>query len=583
MALTMCFVILPLTAFAVDIGVQRLARRDAQSMADAGAQDAARALGATTATVSRTSLETVARTTVLATPGYVGDGAPTVELFVGTLTSSFVADQSLGCSGSPYNAYFTQTPTGERPNAVLVTVKNAVPFNFVGGSGGVCRSAIAEAYKTACMMMDSYAAALRSDDSSVLGPITRILGTSIDADVLSGSGILTTDLDVLSFLNVLKTQLSLGSVDEVLAANVTAAQLLQAQATALSQQGAAATTITALNSQITNNLGPLADRQPGINVGELVGITQGGASALGATVNAFDLAAAAVQLANGTNPVAISVGLPSGLIGSTSVNATIGSRPTRVCLGDGTKKLAQTSVTADATLSTANSLVLNAVNGLVTGLQNVVGGVLCLLSCEQNVVSISGISVRATASLAQASGRVNALNCTGATPNSMSIQQESSLAPAKVSITINLRNVYTRRTLLGIVVSGPTTTNTTFTLNLTTADPVDPTQNATLLVPDDYDTGKPGPSGNLSVGSLTVESQTQGADAGNIVSGLLGGASVLITNTMNLLVTPLLGTVVSPLLTSLTTALQNAVGLTIAGSTYTPLRTPACGTPALVG
>jgi uncharacterized membrane protein len=579
MALTMCFVILPVTAFVVDIGMQRVARRDAQSIADAAAQDAARALG--TGTTSQTVLEAIARDTATKTVQFVGTGSPSVQLFLGKIEQPFVSDQSLGCGSSHFNSYFTSPQAGVAPDAVLVVVRNSVSFNFVGGDGGVCRSAIARSYKSACMIMDSYAAALRSNDGSVLGPLTRMLGTSLDTTVLSGSGILTTDLDLLRFLNVLKTQLNLGTIDQVLAANVTALQVLQAQATALTQQGAASTAVSALNSQIVAHLGPLAS-QP-INIGTLVGITQGGSSALGATINAFDLAAAAVQLANGTNPVAATVALPAGLVGSTSVSATIGSRPTRVCLGEGTKKMAQTAVTADATLSTADSVVLNAVNGLVTGLQNVVGGVLCVVYCEQNVVSVTGVSVKATASLAQASGRVNSLSCTGATPNSMAIQEDADLAPLKVSVTLNLKNVHSKKTLLGVPLEPQTTTNTTFTLNLTTADPPDPTRSATLLVPDDYDVGKPGPSGNVSVGSLSVESQTQGADAGNIVAGLLGGVSVLVTNTMNLLVTPLLSKVLSPLLSALTTTLQNTVGLTIAGSTYTPLRTPACGTPALVG
>ena len=515
------------------------------------------------------------------TPNYVGSSAPTVTLRTGTLTSAFVADQALGCDGSFYNGYFTQTPGGSTPNAVLVVVSNRASFNFVGGSGGVCRSAIAKAYKSACMMMDSYAAALRSNDSTVLGPITRILGTSIDTGVLNSSGILQTDLDVLSFLNVLKTQLNLATVDQVLAANITAAQLMQAEATALTQQGAGAAAVSALSSQITTKLGPLAS-SPGFNVGELLGISQGGTSALGTTVNAFDLAAAGVQLANGTNPVSATVAIPSGLLGSTTVSATIGSRPTRVCLGDGTKKLGQTSATATVSLDNGTSLVLNAVNDLVSSLQSVLGAVLCLVSCESNVLSVDSVTAAASVSLAQASGKVVSLSCTGASPTSMSVQEDSILAPAKIVVSVRFKNVFTKRGLLGVLISGPTTTYPTLTLTLSTADPADPSQAATLLVPQDYDTGKAGPSGNLSVGTLNVEAATSSTDPSNVISSLLGGVGTVTNSVMNLLVTPLkpaLGT----LLTNLTTTLQNTVGLTIAGSTYTPLRTPSCGTPALAG
>jgi uncharacterized membrane protein len=99
MALTMCFVILPVTAFVVDIGMQRVARRDAQSIADAAAQDAARALG--TGTTSQTVLEAIARDTATKTVQFVGTGSPSVQLFLGKIEQPFVSDQSLGCGSSP--------------------------------------------------------------------------------------------------------------------------------------------------------------------------------------------------------------------------------------------------------------------------------------------------------------------------------------------------------------------------------------------------------------------------------------------------------------------------------------------------
>lgn len=580
MALVICFVMLPLTGFVVDIGMQRVGRRDAQSIADVAAQDAARALGA--GTTDQQALEAIANATAQATPQYLGDNVPGVKLYTGTLSATFVSDQALGCGTAPYNAYFTKTPSGSTPNAVLVSVSNEVKFNFVPGEGSVCRSAIAKAYKTACMTMDSYAAALKSNDSTVLGPISKILGTSIDAGVLNSSGILSANLDVLSFLNVLKTQLNVGTINDVLGANITAAQLMQAQATALTQQGAGAASVSALSSQITTHLGPLADKQPGINVGELLGVTQGGASALGTTVNAFDLAAAGVQLANGTNSVVASVAIPSGLTGSAAVNVTVGSRPLRVCLGEGTKSMAQTSASATVGLDNTTSLVLNAVNNLVSGLQGVLGPVVCLLSCQSNVLTVDSVTVSASASLAQASGKVLALTCTGATPTSMSVQADASLAPATIVVTIKFKNVYTKRGLLGFLQAGPTTTYPALTLTLSTDDPADPSRVATLLVPQDYDTGKAGPSGNLSVGNLTVVSMTSATDPSNVISNLLGGLNTVTNSVMSTLITPLKPTL-NLLLTNLTSTLQSTVGLTIAGSTFTPSRTPSCGSPALAG
>ncbi|MDO9354235.1 MAG: hypothetical protein Q7T55_11095, partial [Solirubrobacteraceae bacterium] len=366
-----------------------------------------------------------------------------------------------------------------------------------------------------------------------------------------------------------------------------AAQLLQAQATALTQQGAASTAISALNSQITGNLGPLANKPPGINVGELLGITQGGASALGTTVNAFDLAAAGVQLANGTNPVAANVVLPAGLTGATSVSLTVGSRPMRVCLGDGKKTMGQTSVTATANILSPGSIV----GDLVTSLTGVVNGVLCSVVgalFAQDCYGVPTVSlgpVTARVSLASASGEVTALNCTGAAANSLAVRESASLAPVSVSIPLTISETRTYGPLLN---RRTETVTSTFTL-VGTTDTIDKSVTATLKVPDDYDTGKAGPSGDLSVPSLRISTSlvTDGkftnASGTPLVGGILSGVSGVINSIAQRLLTPLLSLAVDPLVAALTTTLRNTVGLTVAGSTYTPLRTPSCGTPALAG
>ncbi|WP_232677828.1 pilus assembly protein TadG-related protein [Nocardioides sp. R-C-SC26] len=584
MALVTCFVVLPVASYAVDIGMQRMARGDAQTLADAAAQDAARALG--TGTTSVSALTAIAQATVNASRGMVGSDAPTVVVHTGNLSNTFVGDQSLGCGASPYNAYFTAAPVGATPTAVLVTISNRVDFSLVSGGGSVCRSAIARAYKTACMMMDSYAARLASGEGAVLGPITRILGTNIDLTALSSSGILSADLDVLNFLNILKTQLNVGTVDQLLTTQVTAAQVIAAQVEALTRSGTTgAAQANVLTSQIGAHVGPLLDR---FTVGTLLGISQGGQAALGTTVNALDLATAAVQLANGTRPITIAA-TGQNLTGL-SLGVTVGSKPTRVCLGDGKRTMEQIAVTATADINAPGTLtsgltnLVNALNGLLSGVLGLLGTLLGTDTYDLPQVSLGKVS--ATISLGSASGTVNSLSCNGRTPTSMSVTQGASLAPATVRIPLIIRETRNYGGFLGIGRQHETVTST-LTIALTTVPSTEKTTAATLLVPGDYGKVKQGPNGDLSVGNVqintTMQTDGQFSNGRPLVNQMLSSLNSVVNAVQTNLLGPLTTTIVNPLLTAVTNAVRAQLGLTIAGSTFTALPTPSCGTPALAG
>lgn len=579
MALVITFVAIPVAALSVDLGLQRVARKDAQSVADTSALDAARALAAnasmTNAQVTAVAAASAARDSKLA------GATPAMTAYVGYIApnATFVSDQTLGCGASTYNTYFTSVPSGKTANAVLVvgraSVSRVMAQALGAGPGSVCRSAVATTSLRACMTMDSYAAALSGSDSSVLGPIQRLLGANLTATALGSSGILTANITALDFLNALQVQLGLASTTQVLAANVTAAQVLQAEETVLYNAGL-------LQSRGLLQGASIAGTST-FAVSSLIGITQGGSSALGATVNPLDLAMASAQLANGTNAVAVSVA-SSNLTGL-SASATIGTRPTQVCLGQGAVTMNQTYVGATANINAPGSLT-GAVTNLVGGLQGLLNGVLGLLggllgadTYGTPVVTLG--QVNATVSLANASGTVTALNCSGATPTSISALESSSLAASSISIPLTVRESRT----YGPIFNRQTETVTS-TLTITvTVPPASNSVTGTLNVPGDYDKGVAGPSNNLAVNTATVSValQTDGTFSNGyaLVNKLLSSLASVTNQINTTLISTLQSTVVTPLFNSLTSTLTSTVGTTIAGTTYTPRRTPSCGVPGL--
>lgn len=566
-ALVTCFTLIPLAAFAVDIGMQRVARRDAQSVADVVALDMSKQLDGRTYNqlmAASPSMQTLADRS--AARNAVAGNDFNVSLEFGTLSKDAYDPED------PNATSYFQPLTSGRPNAVRATVRANVGFTFVSGSGDVARSAIGSAERKACVMMDSYAAALNTGDSTVLGPLTQMLGTNIDTQVLSSSGILTAKLDVLKFLGILQTELGVGGFDEVLSAHVSAAQIVAAEVAALNAQGATLAA-QALQSQIGLNIA--AGTQ--ILVGDLLGVTQGGASGLGASLNAFDLAAAAVQLANGNSALALNLS-GANLIGLT-LQAQVGSKPTPVCLGEGQQSMEQTSVLANAKLDSDGTLVgtvVNLVNGLTGLLSNTLCGVGALLGGNcYSAPTISDITLNADVKLAEASGTVTAVTCTGPKPY-LTVLEQSKLAPATVSLSFTVTMKHTYYNLLGSINHVDTLTSTV-TTTITTDTPADKATTDKLYFPDDYQKAKAGPSGDLSVNNLSVTTAT----SGNIeLINKLGG----LVNTVNsMLITPLLSSTVTPLLNGLTSSLKSLVGATIAGSTYTLQDELACGSSNLVG
>jgi uncharacterized membrane protein len=292
MALVICFVMLPLAGLAVDIGVQRVARRDAQAIADVVALDMARRLGA-----SITPTDAMAAESAGHSARGVGRDA-VVHVFTGYIPpgATPVSDQSLGCgTAGRYNSYFTQPDASHAANAVLVTASRAADFALMGGSGSVCRSAIAGNDGTTCFKLGSYAAAVNSAGSSVLGPLNDIFGLKLTLASYQGLANATVRLADIA------ADPRIGGTDALLTGNVSVANLVRAMTDVLNKQSPANTVaISALGTVLS-----AVTTLPNITMSKVISVAKDDRAALNTQFSVLDLLAGAVLVADGNHAVTI--------------------------------------------------------------------------------------------------------------------------------------------------------------------------------------------------------------------------------------------------------------------------------------
>jgi uncharacterized membrane protein len=301
-AIITCFVVIPVSAVAVDLGMQRVARRDMQSLADVVALDLSRQLdGRTAATITSASpsLQTLADRSRLRNASAIGSGT-TVTPVLGTTDAAGV---------------FTAVSGATVPTAVMVTAHTSVGFVFISGSGQATRTAIAAPTAVACFKLGSFAASIKTGGSTVLGPLLGGLGSGIDLSVLSYQGLASTQVT----LGALALALGAGTPTELVNTTVRLDTFYAAVAQALTAQGDTAD--AAVLNAVKVKLSGAAASTP-INVGDLLSVTQGNQSALGLGINAADLIMGAASVADGGSFLSIP-GLNVNLPGVTSATTSL--------------------------------------------------------------------------------------------------------------------------------------------------------------------------------------------------------------------------------------------------------------------
>jgi len=577
MALVTCFVVVPMGALVIDLGMQRVARSDMQAIADTVALDMASDLAANDA-ANYPVTDAAATTDAQRNHGAVGHDQ-TIHVFKGYVSGALPADQSRGCGGSPYDSSFQSPSAGHAANAVLVTASTTVDFGLAkalpgGGvaSGGACRSAVASAVPSACFKVGSFAARLDSSNSALLGKLldTAVGGSGLGVTAAGYQGLATASIGLAD----LATQLGVGTVDQLATANVSVASIALAEAAILTRNGdtADAAVLTAIAAKV-GALGTIA-------LGNVAAVSGGGASAAGASINALDLIAGSLALANGTHLLTIpSLATNLGLTG-TSLAATVKLiEGLQLACG----KVGRTATTSQADVAIAGTLASIATPAALSGLT---------LSAS----TPTNIDLH----LASATGTLTNIVCgaaTSASPEGIDVSVQADTATVNVSQKISFSGSITSGGVLGGLLGGLLGSILEVDISGTvlagaTLGPNGSTSSVGFRIPNDpttYATAKSTGSGGLGSATLVTSLDTSGLTI--TATGLLGLGVSLSTAQLNQILSTvtssLTSSVVNPLVSSLmsglVTPLAQLLGLTLGGADVYAVPRPRCANGQLIG
>lgn len=525
-AILMAVVIPTTSAFVLDLGMQRVARSDMQSLADVVALDLSRELDGRTAAQLSAVGQTLANASRDRNQSVIGysSNVPSVTPTWGTVDAS---------------GNFTAVTGSSVPTAVKVTAATSVGFAFGAfthvQAGAATRAATATSESGACFKLGSFAAALKSNNSALLGPLLGSLGGSVSTSLVGYQGLATAQVT----LGDLATALNAGTPSQLLSTTVTLNDFYVAMVSALKSEGDTAD--ASILESLRLALGSGAAEQP-ITVGNLLDLSQGDDTALALGVNVFDLVAGSASIANGTNFLSVP-GLQVNLAGLTKADVSLYviEAPKTGC-----GKPNDSNAAADTA-----QVKLKISASVLSSLPKVLG------------LGVSAGPISIELQTAEAHGELTATSCSD---KSMDVSVSTQLVPATITIPITVDG--------GILGS----------MNLTavaTTVPSDPSSTSLhLVVPDNVNTAVSTGSGNLNVTSASVSISPAGS------TGLLGLVGVTLSRLVNELntniVATLLSTTVKPLLDTLSTTLKSALGVTLAGADGYAVSV-MCGIPRLVG
>jgi uncharacterized membrane protein len=349
-------VLVPSSAMAVDLGMQRVVRRDMQTLADVVALDAVRLVDGRTASEILggynglpTLTNAVSRSVARNDDDVLGDAPTVTATLVHIDTATGKLDRVTGGA--------IRVVTGvEVPNAVQVTARGAVNFAFLPGRGPASRTAVAVPSPSACFRLGSFAVGVDSSQASLLNQLLPGLlnNSTISGTLVGYQGLAAADVSLLDLVGV--AGLGVGTPDELLRLDgLTVNQFYAAMATVLQNHGGPLAAITLLQSLSTS-----ANLTRTIAVKDLLGITTADSAALAASFDILDLVTGAAYLANGDNTLLLpdlAVQLPVLNTGAT-ISLKVGEAPKLACGAVGKAKattgqvdLKVTGTVADTTLN----------------------------------------------------------------------------------------------------------------------------------------------------------------------------------------------------------------------------------------
>lgn len=339
MSVLLLTIVLAFTAFAVDLGTQRVARRDMQSLADVAAMDLARQLKGRTAAA------------IMADPGWTRVKNAVVQQNSTTAGAAPVLTPALGTVDNATGA-FTPVSGGAVPTAVKVIATTSVGFAFVPGVGQAARAAVATASDPLLCFSVSPSALTVNVSGSALGPLLDSI-LKVNLSVLDPKGL----LDVRGLrVPLADIAVELGAVTPEALLNLSGVSLrnvVLASATALGRNGftTQAGVLKAIGLQISG---------ASVNLASILQLDTANASGLAARVDVFDLVTGAIFAANGTQAINVkNLGLAVPGVGGVKELTTTITEPPQIACGKAgvTARSAQVKVHLR---STVNPLAIGA-------------------------------------------------------------------------------------------------------------------------------------------------------------------------------------------------------------------------------
>ena len=558
-------VLVGISAIAVDLGMQRVARRDMQALADPVALDLARLVDGRTASAINAGsggalpLTAAKNASVARNSGSTLGHPPVVTAVLISLDAS--GDPVLNPDGS-----IKQVSGSGIPDAVYVTAVTEVDFAFATGSGGAGRSAIGTSSSNACFKLGSFAAAVNSGNSLLLG---KYLNDALDLHAVGYEGL----ADAAVTLGALAAELGVGSVDGLAnLKSVSLRNLYLAAARALQKEGGQAADINLLNT-----LAGSVETSLHVDVAQLVDLSTGGTAALTAKFNVLDLVAGGAFVANGSNFLDLPVlwNVPQVSQGPTSLQ--IIEKPQVGCGRAGAK-----ASTAQLRLRATPKLNIPTIAGL---------------SADSVPMQLDVDIASATASLTDIVCGQGSL----ASPESVAVSVNRSLSTASLSVPIHLTgdvkasDIITNPLLWGLsVLLGGTKATVDLTVNLGLSVNLGQV-NATgtyAVPPHDYsDPEHIGGSSGLLLPQTTLDvSDFSGTIKLGLVTRDLAGISltndVTFAAIMSDLVSKNVLAGVNGFIANVNaqlTPLTQLLGIQTAGADLFGIPSPACNEPTLAG
>lgn len=538
-AVVLSAVLLVSAAFAVDLGQQRVVRRDVQAVADMVALDLARNLDGRAANLYAVSTFDNAKHNSLKRNADALGG----RLADSDLTWEFVKEGATAGTWVTVPTSSTDVPTAVR---VTATSDTGLALGGVTGQerGGSTRTAIASnADATVCFSVGTKTLTLDTSGSALSPLLDSILRVNLDAVGYEGIVNLKNAYVPLADLMI---QLGVGSYDELATTNVSLGDFVVAAADVLRAQGntAGATVLESIEIGVEN-----AD----LSVGDILGVESGqDPSGLTADVNVLDLLSAAIVAANGDHAVEAEIpGIAS---------LTIIEPPQVKCGVNVTAYSAQIRATLSPTVP-AGMLPLGVASAAVNGQIDVGRGEATLkaLGCGPKSANIE-----ITTGAASATATVTASVTTARVLNLLPVLLRTLVSPIFTLLGINridiesILSAYLART-------GPEERTVTW--------PDPPGQLPPIVLPED------GISDTLDLQLGTPPVKITSTGLVGALGSLLGDVLGVVVGIVN----PLLDAVDDNLLTPLISELIDFLGLKLGVAEVTMHGEPACANVKLVG